>query len=195
LVELALDRAAGSAAIHAAAVARGDRAVLLPGRSGVGKSTLAAGCVLNGWKHVADDTVVLDSAGQLKPLPLPLSLKREVWTVLPRAGADIESAAWHERADGLHVRYLAAPRRALGPCILAVIVAPQWRRGAAPSLRRLKTRAAFEALLPQYYPLANPFTAATIGEVAALVEGVPCFALTYDAVADGIELLERTLAR
>ena len=49
----------GRLMLHGAAVARGDDALLLVGRSGVGKSTLAAAAFLGGWDLLGDDLTLV----------------------------------------------------------------------------------------------------------------------------------------
>jgi hypothetical protein len=198
LTRLALGHARGFAAVHAAAVARagdGGRTALLPAPAGSGKSTLAAGCVLAGWELVADDTVVLDDAADLlRPMPLALCLKEGSWPVLRRAGADIDALPVHERPDERSARYLAPRTAADGPRALAAIVAPRWEAGAAAELRPASPRDAFDLLLPQVFPLPGPpLSAEAVARVASLAERVPCFTLSYDALADGVRLVGEAL--
>lgn len=47
--------------VHAAVLARGDDALLVVGRSGRGKSTLAAAALLGGWELLGDDLAVIDT--------------------------------------------------------------------------------------------------------------------------------------
>jgi hypothetical protein len=47
----------GLQAVHAAAVARGDRGVLIPGSSGSGKSTVALSCLEAGYHYLGDDWI------------------------------------------------------------------------------------------------------------------------------------------
>jgi hypothetical protein len=49
--------------VHGGALACGDRAVLVLGHTGAGKSTLAAAALDGGWSVLADDQVVLDASG------------------------------------------------------------------------------------------------------------------------------------
>ena len=53
----------GYPVLHAAAVGDGERAVLLCGHSGRGKSTTAARLAANGWRVVSDDAVRLERVG------------------------------------------------------------------------------------------------------------------------------------
>ncbi len=87
----------GVATLHAAAVATEAGAVMLLGRSGIGKSSLAAALVERGYPLLADDVtgVMLDAGG--RPVALPAFAHQRLWghpgrDALARAGA-VEGAA------------------------------------------------------------------------------------------------------
>lgn len=62
--------------LHAAAVERDGRAIVMTGESGAGKSTLAALLQARGWRLLADEFVLIDPAsGLVHPFPRPVSLK------------------------------------------------------------------------------------------------------------------------
>jgi hypothetical protein len=61
--------------IHAGAVARAGRAIVLPGRSWSGKSTLVAALVRAGADYLSDEYAVLDSNGRVHPFAKPLSVR------------------------------------------------------------------------------------------------------------------------
>ncbi|MEO5333710.1 MAG: HprK-related kinase A [Magnetococcus sp. YQC-5] len=62
--------------LHTAVVARGNRALLLPGLPGSGKSTLCAALVLNGWRLLSDEfALVRPATGEIVPLPRSITLK------------------------------------------------------------------------------------------------------------------------
>ena len=52
----------GAQAVHAGCVARDGVGVLLPGRSGSGKSTTALACALGGFSFLSDDLVIFDAS-------------------------------------------------------------------------------------------------------------------------------------
>lgn len=75
--------------IHAAVVACGDDAIILPGSPGAGKSTLCAALVASGWRLLSDEfAFVHPESLQLHPIPRPISLKN--------ASIDIIRARWPE---------------------------------------------------------------------------------------------------
>lgn len=62
--------------LHAAAVERDGRAIIMTGESGAGKSTLAALLQPRGWRLLADEFVLVDPVTALiYPFPRPISLK------------------------------------------------------------------------------------------------------------------------
>ena len=65
---------AGLLPVHGGAVGVGGKGVLLAARSGGGKSTLAASCLLSGMDYVADDYVLISAEGPLYAMPVSSTL-------------------------------------------------------------------------------------------------------------------------
>jgi len=62
--------------VHAAVVARGGEALILPGAPGSGKSTLAAALMARGWRLLSDELCMIRREdGRIQPLARALSLK------------------------------------------------------------------------------------------------------------------------
>ncbi len=61
----------GKYGIHAAAVARNDRSIILPGSSGAGKSTLTIALIRSGFDFLGDDITLVEDAEGLKTLAFP----------------------------------------------------------------------------------------------------------------------------
>ena len=78
--------------IHAAVVALDDRALILPGSPGAGKSTLCAALVASGWRLLSDEFALIDPASlRVHPIPRPISLKNASIDIIRSRWAD----AWH----------------------------------------------------------------------------------------------------
>ena len=72
--------------LHASAVERDGRAVMMTGMSGAGKSTLAALLMARGWRLMGDEFVLVDPAtGLAHAFPRLVSLKNEAIPVAERA--------------------------------------------------------------------------------------------------------------
>jgi hypothetical protein len=61
--------------VHAGVVGVGGRAIVLPGRSFAGKTTLVAALVKAGTEYWSDEYAVLDADGLVHPYPKPLSVR------------------------------------------------------------------------------------------------------------------------
>jgi hypothetical protein len=61
--------------VHAGVVGVGERAIVLPGRSFAGKTTLVAALVKAGAEYWSDEYAVLDADGLVHPYPKPLSVR------------------------------------------------------------------------------------------------------------------------
>ncbi len=74
----------GLYAIHAGAVVQQDRALIIAGRSGQGKTTLTLGLVRQGWQLLSDEFALLERrSGYLQPYPRSLHLRRPTLGLIP----------------------------------------------------------------------------------------------------------------
>ncbi len=73
--------------VHAGVVGWRGRAIVLPGRSFSGKTSLTAALVRAGADYYSDEYAVFDDAGRVHPYPRPLSLRREDGTPSGRCTA------------------------------------------------------------------------------------------------------------
>ena len=69
--------------IHAGAVGWKGRAILFPGDSFTGKSTLVAALVKNGAEYYSDDFAILDSEGLVQPFARAISMRTDDGNYVP----------------------------------------------------------------------------------------------------------------
>lgn len=122
--------------VHAGVVACGDRAVLLPGFTYSGKTTLTRALVKEGATYYSDELAAIDGRGLVHPYPKPLSIRRP---------------------DGSG-RPTETPAEALGgktgakPVPVALIAVTAYRPGASFAPEPLSPGAALLALLEHTIP-------------------------------------------
>ena len=200
LIEKALDRSGDFGALHAAAVCRNGRCVLLAGASGAGKSTLAAALVAAGFELMADDTTVLaQDTLEARPVPFAICVKTGAWELLASRFPDLGRRPVHHRLDGKDVRYLvpsarhawAKPtaRRKVDSLVFLNRV-PE----ATSSLRRMPRSEALSGFAKEFCPLGTGLTAAKMDQLVSWILGVDCFELRYSPLDDGVEQLARLCA-
>jgi hypothetical protein len=74
--------------VHAGVVGHRGKAILLPGRSFSGKSTLVAALLKAGAEYLSDEYAVLDPAGQVHPYPRRLSMRADDGSKVRRMTAE-----------------------------------------------------------------------------------------------------------
>ncbi|MBF0310543.1 MAG: HprK-related kinase A [Magnetococcales bacterium] len=186
--------------LHAAVLARGDRALILPGLPGSGKSTLAAALAWRGFRLFSDEFGILrPDTLDLLAAPRPVALKNDSIDILrrfePRA---VLGPSFAKTRKGT-VAHMAPPvdsvRQAHLPARATWIVVPRFQAGAATQLEELPPDQGFLRLA------GNAFNYELQGErgfrtVMGLVRHCPFFELTFGnpeaAVARLLELSGET---
>lgn len=102
--------------VHAGVVAWRDRAILVPGRSRSGKTTLVAELLRRGAVYYSDEYAVLDQDGRIHPFPKPLSVRS------PGDGSPLELSP---RALG--ARPGIRPLRAVTVAVTEFVPSGRWR--------------------------------------------------------------------
>jgi hypothetical protein len=77
---LTAERAQGCLFVHSGVVSWRGQAILIPGRSMAGKSTLVRALVEAGAVYYSDEYAVLDREGRVHPYPVPLSIRGRTGT-------------------------------------------------------------------------------------------------------------------
>jgi hypothetical protein len=129
LSDLIAVRASDYVFVHAGAVAHRGKAIVMPGQSHAGKSTLAAALVRAGAVYLSDDFAPFDAAGLVHPYARPLSLRRE------------------GRAQFDHDVTSLGGVAAMEPVPLGMVVVTQYRHGAEWQPRVLSAGDAVLALM------------------------------------------------
>lgn len=165
---------------HAAAIARDERALLLAGPGGSGKSTTALLAATSGWDHYADDYTLLEwNEGAPRVHPLYNTAK-----LTPRSAEFFPGLEFSTVADG-EKRVVELPRwkrAALGrePVPLAGIVFPTTagsERRETPAVRPLPGGEALRLLAPSSILQLATGGGKSLAALAALVRSVPCWRL------------------
>jgi hypothetical protein len=85
------DRSVGGLLLHAAAVSHGERCILLPGKTGAGKSTLTAWLVARGYQYLTDELVYIPAGTTtVVPFPRPLNIRAGGLDALGAAGVNLD---------------------------------------------------------------------------------------------------------
>jgi hypothetical protein len=173
-------------ALHAAAVERAGRCLLLPGSPGSGKSTLCAALLR------ADDVLLLRGR-TIRGLGLPLAVKEGGWAVLNALYPELLALPAHRRPDGLLVKYLT-PCRVPAPDRISWIVFPHYEQGEPCRLEGIGRAAAFGRLVAEAHSPERRLHGGQFHALVRWMRGAQCFDLRYGHLEEAMSALE-TLTR
>ncbi len=185
--------------LHTAVVAKGERALVLPGLPGSGKSTLCAALVLKGWRLLSDEfALVRPATGAIAPLPRSIALKNESIEVIRRF--DVMAQLGPEfpntrKGTVAHLRPPVASVRAENELAWpAWVVCPQFRVGAEAQLEPVPKDHGFLRLTGNAFNYelqgARGFLA-----VSRIIHSCPVFDLTFGSLTEAVALLDGLAAR
>jgi HprK-related kinase A len=180
--------------VHAAVLEREGAALVMPGPSGVGKSTLCAALVARGWRLLSDEVAMIRPRdGLLQPYPRPISLKNESIEMIARMAPD---AHFSRRFDGTikgTVAFMRAPPQAIAradvPARPRVVVFPRYAALAPVEVAPLEKAQAFMRLVDHS---SNYLTLLETGfdTLAFLVEACDHYTLSYGALDEAASQIE-----
>jgi HprK-related kinase A len=180
--------------LHASAVERDGRALLMTGHSGAGKSTLAALLGERGWRFLGDEFALVDLAsGALHPFPRAISLKNDAVRLFGGVETDRLGPILAGTPKGTirHLRPAAdAVARMDETARPALILFPRYGRDLAPEIRPVGAAEAFVRLTQastNYVALGEP----GFVSLSALVTQVPSRAIDYPDTEAAIALVDR----
>ena len=185
--------------LHASAVERDGKALLMTGESGAGKSTLSALLGERGWRFMGDEFALLDlETGAIHAFPRLVSLKNEAIGLFDgQVDADRLGPLMRDTPKG-DIRHLRPPDAAIArmdePARPALLLFPRF--GHAPEIREIGEAEVFARLTQastNYVALGEP----GFDALAKLVKTIPTRAVDYpdtDAAIESVEQLWAELA-
>lgn len=179
--------------LHASAVERDGRALLMTGLSGAGKSTLAALLMGRGWRLMGDEFALVDPAtGLIHAFPRLISLKNESIAVLRAALPEGRFGPPQSATPKGDIRHLIPDARAIAamdtPAQPALLLFPSF--GHSAEVRAVEPSERFVRLTQastNYVAMGERGFAA----LTRLVSSVPALAIDYPDTEAAIALVER----
>lgn len=170
-------------ALHAGAVRRDSRCIILPGKSGKGKSTLTAWLVANGYQYLTDELVFLGNDGSVSPLIRPINLKvnekHKSWLLDEDHSGEIITSD-----NGSMI-----PHRLLNPAFsvcqpqVTDIIFPEFKEGAEGSLAEVSPAKCALNLIQSHVNARN-LDGHGIADISAIVRRCRSYRFTYGDFAD-----------
>ncbi|MCB8747404.1 HprK-related kinase A [Rhodoferax sp. U2-2l] len=186
-------RPLGYLVMHAGLLARGERALMMPGVPGAGKSTLSASlCLLEDWRLLSDELAILDPAsGLMQPHARPICLKNASIDIASGFPQTRLGRVYHDTRKGT-ISHAACPPASIAasgdPARVEWVVFPRFEFGSTPSCEEISRVEAFSLISEQ------SFNRERMGEVGfdalcQMLNNVRCYQIVYGSTADGLQLI------
>ena len=179
---------------HAAIVEKDDRAVIILGKSGQGKSTLCASLVASGWRYFSDEVAMLDiQTGLAQPYPRPVSLKNESVAAMKAYAPEWPISKTYTGTPKGNIAYML-PRRehieaAMTPAKPVGILTPHFVPGAEPLLEKVAQSTAFLQMLTGSINYGG-FGEEGFTFLSELTNRIPAVTARYGDIEAGVRLVE-----
>ncbi len=180
-------------AVHAATLFADDRALLLFGRPGAGKTTLALGLVHAGFGFGGDDVALFRPGGLCRPLPFASAVKTGSMRLLKEQVPGLAQIPAFRRPDRKRVRYVvpdtpvATADREVGWIFLL-----DRRPECAPRLHPVYAGEALQGVLADSSAKTGELTETAFNALVHAVASAQVYRLTYSGLGDAVELIGRT---
>jgi HprK-related kinase A len=192
-------RPLGYLVMHAAVVARGDDALVMPGFPGAGKSTLCAALsLIEGWRLLSDELAILSpESGTLQPNPRPISLKNESIAIVARFPDAVFGPVYRDTRKGT-ITHAAPPPSAHAAARMTArcrwVVFPRFIAGSQPFCEEIGRAEAFARIAEQ------SFNRDRMGEtgfhaICEMLDHSRCFDIGYDSTESALALVREITAR
>lgn len=181
--------------LHAAVLERNGRALIIPAPSGSGKSTLCAGLLFRGWRLLSDElTLICPRAGDIVPMPRPVSLKNDSIEVIRRFAPEVVfGSIVHDTTKGV-VGHFRAPHDAVRAAEVraqpAWIVFPRFMPELPARLVALERSRAFMRLVENAFNY-DIFGAQGFELLGSVVDRSLCFSFDYSSLPEATDLFAR----
>jgi HprK-related kinase A len=176
--------------VHAAAIERDGRAVLMPAPPGSGKSTLCAALVNKGWRLLSDELALIDTDRcMVVPLARPISLKNESIAVIRNFAPQAVFGPTSPNTIKGTIAHMKPPRQSVERikecCPVAWVVVPRYRSGAEISATEIRKGEGFMRVAESS---VNYMVLGQLGFdlVSNMIDQIDCFRLEYGDLNEAV---------
>lgn len=187
-----LQRATYELALHAAALIRDDRILLLCGSPGAGKTTLVLGLLQSGFGFAGDDVTLLDSTGCGVGIPFAPAVKAGALPILAKYVPDVDRAPVWRRPDRRRVRFLVPKELASSsPRKVGWVVLLRRQAGSSASLSPVDAVEALRGLLNGSFAPCGELSCTAFDVLTKVIESANIYCLTYSHLEDAVALIQK----
>jgi hypothetical protein len=173
-----LSAVTGLLPVHAAAVAFDGRGILIAGRGGMGKTSLALACAEAGWRYVGDDFVLIGGP-PLRAVNLYRSarVREDMFSRLQHTMKAVVALSTDSGELKGEVDIGRLPLSTIGDAFIRAIVVPHRAGGSEVSITPLRRSVALRELTATTLVALPGEAIGTYNEIAHAIDNIPCYSV------------------
>ena len=198
MTDLVVESSPSLLSFHAAGVAYEGRALVLPGASGSGKTSMCMRLLEHGFSYMSDESIAVDANGALLGYPKPLGLKlpRRTLDGVDAGGLDLDGLALDGGGEPIyHVPVHRTGAEVLQRALPRLVVFVEYRAGASTALQPLGAPEATVRLLQQAQNVGDHDPIEALERTSALVASSRCWSLVHGDARRAARVLAEELMR
>lgn len=163
--------------LHAACVAKNDKAIVVPANSGAGKSTFTTWLAANDFDYLTDELILIDDEGRLDAIARPIQIKSHGLGAIDHLIKEPSLVQKGKFANALPIECLGG-NRAEGEQHLGLFIFPKYEKGSDFSFRQLSSAEAGMRLMANHVNARNLDGHGFKG-MMKLIRETPSYSLEY----------------
>lgn len=171
------DKAQGVHCLHAASVAVGEGALVVPANSGAGKSTFTTWLVAQGFSYLTDELIMANDEGVLDGIARPIQIKFHGLEAIKHLVRRPELVQKGKFATALPIDCLEGKQVAESKKLRAFVF-PKYQKGADFSFAKLSSAEAGMRLMANHVNARN-LEGHGFRAMMKLIRNTPCYSLAY----------------
>lgn len=181
--------------LHAAVIEKNNKAVIMPGQPGAGKSTLCSALINRGWRLLSDElTLISLKNGDIYPISRPVNLKNESIDIIK--GFE-PSSIFSNKANDTHkgtVSLLKPPTSSVARANITatpkLIVLPKYKAQSELTINNMDEKELFFSLINNSFNY-NVLGVEGFNATIKLINQVQSMQLEYSNLNDAIDLFNQ----
>jgi len=171
------DKAQGVHCLHAASVAKGEAALVVPANSGAGKSTFTTWLVAQGFGYLSDELILANDEGMLDGIARPIQIKFHGLDVIKHLVHHPELVQKGKFATALPIDCLDGEHVSESKRLRAFVF-PKYQKNADFSFEKLSSADAGMRLMANHVNARN-LEGHGFRAMMNLIRNTPCYSLDY----------------
>jgi hypothetical protein len=190
----ALSTVTGLMPVHAAAVARGDRGILIAGRGGAGKTSIALACLEAGWRYLGDDFLLI-AASPLRGVNLYRSarVREDMFERLPRSMSAIIALSIDSGEVKGEVDVGRLTSTVICDAPIHAIVSPKRAGASSVALEPIRKSAALRELAATTLAMLPGDASGACDFIARSIQETPCYSVDPGPILASVPAALETL--